>query len=254
MNTLKRLSLVAILVCLAPVGLAEVGTFPVQQGFLSIDYALLESRVEAGDGVDLLYVSPGALARAGEYEGVIVDQPEIWIAEDSEYGGEKPENLVAIAELIREAFTARLISRGRTVVEEPGPNILYVRLALTDLYLKKKKRRLLAYTPIGAAAKAGADLVRDMMEKVDIIELAFQFEAVDSDTGEVLGAIVIKRGARKDKATGQKLVRIDFDEFREIVFEYGARISCHFDNGDLPEEQWIDCTDPAARAQREAAS
>ena len=253
MNSFSKFTLVAGLICAVPTGFAEVGTFPVQQGFLSLDYALLETRVEAGNGVVFLYISPGALARAGEYEAVIVDQPEIWIDEDSEYGGEKPENLVAIAELIREAFTARLINGGYNVVEEQGPNILYLRLALTDLYLKKKKRRLLAYTPIGAVAKVGADLVREMMDKVDIIELALQFEAVDSDTGEVLGAIVIKRGARKDKATGQKLVRIDFDEFREIVFEYGARIRCHFDNGDLPEAQWIDCADPAARAQREAA-
>ena len=252
MPTLKKLPLVAILLCLAPIGFADVGTFEVQQGFLSIDYALLEAREEE-EGVDLVYVSPNALARAGDYEAVIVDQPEIWIAEDSEYGGEKPENLVAIAELIREAFTARLIESGRTVVDEPGPNVLYLRLALTDLYLKKKKRRLLAYTPIGAVAKAGADLIREMMDKVDIIELALQFEAVDSETNEVLGAIVIKRGHRKDKAAGQKLTRIDFDEFREIVFEYGSRIRCHFDNGGLPEEEWIDCTDAAVRSHREAA-
>jgi hypothetical protein len=83
--------------------------------------------------------------------------------------------------------------------------------------------------------------------------MALQLELVDSDTDEVLGAAIIKRGARKDKATGQKLVRIDFDEFREIVAEYGARIRCRFDNADLPESQWIDCTDPAARAEREAA-
>jgi hypothetical protein len=252
MNGFSKLALVTTLICAVPTVFADVGTFEVQQGFLSIDYALLETRVEE-EGVDLVYVSPGALARAGEYEAVIVDQPEIWIAEDSEYGGEKPENLVAIAELIREAFTARLIESGRTVVDEPGPNVLYLRIALTDLYLKKKKRNLLAYTPIGAVAKAGADLIRDMMDKVDIIELAFQFEAVDSETNEVLGAIIIKRGHRKDKAAGQKLTRIDFDEFREIVFEYGSRIRCHFDNGGLPEEQWIDCTDLASRAEREAA-
>ena len=252
MNSLSKFALVAVLICTVPTGFAQVGTFPVSEGFLTLDYALLEVRREEEGGIDLVYVAEGAFMRAGQYEGIIVDQPEIWIDEDSEYGGAKPENLVAVAELIREAITARLIEGGYNVVEAPGPDILYLRIALTDLYLKKKKRRLLAYTPVGAVAKAGADLVREMMDKVDIIEMALQMEFVVSDTGEVLGASVIKRGARKDKTTGQKLVRIEFGEFREIVIEYGARIDCRLDNGDLPEAQWIDCTDPAARAQRDA--
>jgi hypothetical protein len=88
------------------------------------------------------------------------------------HGGAKPENLVAVAELIREGLSARLVGGGYNVVDAPGPNIVYLRIALTDLYLKKKKRKLLAYTPIGAVAKAGADIVREMMDKVDIIEMA----------------------------------------------------------------------------------
>jgi hypothetical protein len=49
------------------------------------------------------------------------------------------------------------------------------------------------------------------------------------------------------------MVRIEFGGFQTIVAEYGARIHCGLENGDLPEAQWIDRTDPAARAQRDAA-
>ena len=49
------------------------------------------------------------------------------------------------------------------------------------------------------------------------------------------------------------MVRIEFGGFQAIVAEYGARIHCRLENGGLPEAQWIDCTDPAARAQRDAA-
>jgi len=85
-----------------------------------------------------------------------------------------------------------------------------------------------------------------MMSKVDIIEMALQGEMLDSQSEEVVAAIVIKRGARKDKATGQKLVRIDFDEFRAIVLEYGARVACSLDNAKKPEPQRIDCMDNEA--------
>lgn len=253
MTRFNRCTLLATLIFSGPTAFAEVGQFPVTQGFLSLDYALLETVHEEAGGIDLVYALEDAWPKLGKYEGLIVDQPEVWIGEDSEYGGAKPENLVAIAELIREGLTARFREGGVNLVEEPGPNIVYLRIALTDLYLKKKKRNLLAYTPIGAVAKVGADLVREMMDKVDIVEMALQAELVDSETNEVLGAIIIKRGARKDKDTGQKLVRIDFDEFRGIVAEYAARIRCRFDNAELPESQWINCLDPAARAQREAA-
>jgi hypothetical protein len=248
---LGKLPLAAVLMCLAPAVYAEVGYFSIEERFLSIDYALFEVRQEP-DGVDLIYLAPDALKRIGRYEGVMVDQPEVWLDPDSEYGGVKPDNAKVIADAIREGITAKLVEGGRNIVQEPGPNVLHFRMALTDLYLKKKKRRLLAYTPIGAVAKAGADLVRETMQKVDIIEMALQAELVDSLTGEVMFAAVIKRGARKDKSDDQKYVRIDFDEFRAVVAEYGTRFRCQLDNAELPEKQWIDCTDPAARAKRES--
>ena len=55
--------------------------------------------------------------------------------------------------------------------------------------------------------------------------------------------MVIKRGARKDKATGQKLQRMDFDEFRAIVQKYTARLACRLDDAKKPEPQRIDCLD-----------
>jgi hypothetical protein len=234
---------------------AEEGVFPVQEGFLSIGYdsANFEIREELG-GVDLVHVPPGVFERLGKYEGVMVDQPEVWIAEDSPYGGAKPDNLKAIADLIHDGLTERLIRGGYNVVETPGPNVVLLRIALTDLYLKKKKRGLLAYTPIGAATKLAADAVRDMLDKVDIIEMALQAEFIDIENDEVLAAAIVKRGARKDKQAGQKEVRMDFDEFSEVVAEYAARIHCRLANGKLAKEEWVDCLDAEAREAAQAAS
>ncbi len=131
-------------------------------------------------------------------------------------------------------------------MEEPGPGVLYIRVALTDLYLKKEKRGILGYTPAGAVIKLGADAIRDMLSKIDIIEAAIQLEFQDSVTGEVIGAIIIKRGARKDKETGQKLMRYDFKEFRLEMQYYGGRLACSLDNARAPEAQQVDCEQVAA--------
>ena len=70
---------------------------------------------------------------------------------------------------VRKDIADTLKAGGYGVVESPGPNVLYIRAAITDLMLQRKKRRLLAYTPIGFVLKAGADAMRDMMEKYDIM-------------------------------------------------------------------------------------
>ena len=229
-----------------PAAFGAEGTFPVDDRFLSVDLDQLTLVVEEEHGLDLIYRAPGAIDRLAKYNKLMIDQPEIWLDPDSDYGGMKPDDAKAIADMIRENMTERWISRGYEVVDEPGPDVLFARVALTDLYLKKEKRRLLSYTPTGVVAKFGADALREMMSKVDIIEMALQGEMLDSQSEEVVAAIVIKRGARKDKATGQKLVRLDFDEFEAIVLEYGARVACSLDNAKKPEPQRIDCMDVEA--------
>lgn len=229
-----------------PAAFAAEGTFPVEDGFLSIDFSQFTETRVVEHGLDLLYLPAGWSDRLAKYNKLMIDQPEIWIDADSKYKGTKPDNVKAIADLIREAVIRKVTSRGREVVEEPGPDVLYMRIALTDLYLKKEKRGVLGYIPIGAAVKLAADQVRDMMSKIDIIEMALQGELQDSETGEVLLAFIIKRGARKDKASGQKEQRMEFGEFREVVHMYGARLACRLDNAKLAESQQIECMDVKA--------
>jgi len=224
-----------------PAAFAAQGTFPVEEDFLSVSLDQMNIVREEEGGIDLIYKPPGLYERLAKYDKIMIDQPEIWIDPDSKYRGTKPDNIKAIADLLRENLTAKVIDRGYEVVDEPGPGVLYIRTAMTDLYLKKKKRGILAYTPAGAVAKLGVDAIRDMMKKIDIIEAAIQMEFQDSVTQEVLGAIIIKRGARKDKETGQKLTRYDFRELRLEMQYYSGRLACSLDNARAPEAQQVDC-------------
>jgi hypothetical protein len=231
---------VATLLCL-PAAFAAEGTFDVEEGFLSVGLDQLNIVREEEGGIDLIYKPPEIYERLVNYDKIMIDQPEIWIDPDSKYRGAKPDNIKAIADLMRENLTAKVIDRGYEVVDEPGPGVLYIRPAVTDLYLKKKKRGILAYTPAGAVVKLGADAIRDMMSKIDIIEVAIQMEFQDSVTQEVLGAIIIKRGARKNKETGQKLTRYDFKYLRLEMHYYGGRLACSLDNARTPDGQQVDC-------------
>ena len=129
------------------------------------------------------------------------------------------------------------------MVEAPGPNVLYIRAAITDLMLQRKKRRLLAYTPIGFVLKAGVDATRDMMEKYDIMGDAAQAQLLDSQSNEILAEFVALRGNN-----GQ---RITFDQMNTEIQGFASRLRCRLDNTHVPADKRIDCLDPAARAARE---
>ena len=218
------------------------------QSFLD-DYSKLQPRT-AGGISDLFYRAPDLGARISGYTGVALDQPEILISPNSPYKGGKPEDMAQIAEHMRAALTEQLTKGGYKVVDERGPGIIYVRLALTDLELKKKKRGLMSYTPVGAVVKAGTDAIKETLDKVDITGMTLQAELVDGASGDLLAALVVERGT----PAGGKEARIDFDELSALVGEYGARIRCGLDNAKVAPAQQINCLDPAARAVKYGAA
>src|SRR5450432_1037678 len=119
------------------------------------DYSkLVVTPLKNNMGTDLLYLYPGALGKLSKYTAVMVDQPEILISPNSDYKGAKPTDLQAIAELVRKDVVDAMKAGGYGVVDASGPNVLYLKLAVTDLSLKRKKRGILGYTPIGFVVKA----------------------------------------------------------------------------------------------------
>jgi hypothetical protein len=208
------------------------------------DYSKLVATPTPGGGTDLIYVLPGAFDRLGKYTAVMIDQPEILISPNSDYKGAKPADLEAISEQLRKQVSDALKAGGYGVVESPGPNVIFLKMALTDVGLKRKKRRLLAYTPVGFVLKAGLDATRDMMEKYDLTNLAAQGEILDSKSNEVLAEFVALRGGSQ---------RISFDQFFAEFDTFASRLRCRLDNTHVPPEKRIDCLDLAARKAREAA-
>jgi hypothetical protein len=212
--------------------------YPIDEGFLSIAYT--DMRVEMREkGFDLVYIAPGAFERLGEYDAVMIDQPEIWIDRTSDYPGTKADYLKALVDVIRDKLAGALIRGGHDVVESPAPRVAFMRVALTDLYLKKKPgKQTRGYTAIGSQTQQ--EMIKTMLKYFDVVEMALQLEVVDLETEELLGAVVIQRGERGSKR-GDDDQRLDLSELLAIVDDYAGRVRCRFDNGRLPKAQWVDC-------------
>ena len=228
-----------LLVCIF--GVCSAASAVSQNNDFLTDYSLLET--QEGNFAAKVYRMPNLAQRLADYDAVMVDQPEIFIAEDSKYKGAKGDALKQLADSARLVTMARLEANGFDVVDEPGPDVLYMRWAITDLYLQKKKRGLLSYTPVGMVVHATAQAAtRDLWKKINIAELSFEVEISDLVTGEILGAAVsAQEGLRKAKGQTEDLV--SWQELDALFETIGERLACQLSNARIPESEWKACAD-----------
>jgi len=231
---MKRLLVFVFGLCVATSAVAQ------NNDFLT-DYSKLE-KVEGARFVQGIYKVPNMEQRLADYNSIMVDQPEIFIAADSKYKGAKGDQLKSLADIARLSAIARLEAGGFNVVDEPSADTLYMRWAITNLYLQKKKRGILSFTPVGMVVHAtkGA-ATRDLWKKIDIAELSLEAEFTDVVTGEVLAAVSsYQQGFRKQKGTKADIV--SWQELEALFDTVGERLSCTLSNAGSLEEEWDDCS------------
>ncbi len=230
---MKRFLIMVIGLCFT------ASAFSQNNDFLT-DYSSLE-KTEEGRFVKKIFLAPNAVRRTADYDGILVDQPEIFIAADSKYKGAKGDALKQLADVARLATIERLEAGGFNVVDEPGPDVMYMRWAITDLYLQKKKRGLLSFTPVGMVVHATKSAAtKDLWKKIDIMELSLEMEFSDVVTGEVLAAAVTnQQGLRKQK--GDKGQIVSWQHLDALFSTVGERVRCNLSNAERTEETWENC-------------
>ena len=200
-------------------------------GFLS-DYSQLKKTSDKFMGHS--YLVQGAEDRMANYTAVMIDQPEIFIAPNSKYKGIKPDDMKVLADAFRTSMSQSL-AQDFMIVEQAGPNVLYVRFAITNLQLKKKKRGLLSYTPVGlVAGVAKSALTQDITKKIDLKGLIMEMEVLDSNSEQQLAAAVeVRSGSKEEPAS--------WAELEAMIGVYAQRMRCTLGNSYVAEENRVDC-------------
>ena len=203
----------------------------IYSGFMS-DYTQLE---KVTDGTaDYRYIAPGNEERMAQFDAVMIDQPEIFIANDSPYRGAKPKHMTALAETLRTGITSAL-SEDMYVVGIPGEKVLYIRIGITNLKLTKKKKSILGYTPAGmviGGIKGAA--TSDLAKKANLQSMVLELEGFDSVSGERIFANIDSIGSDAQQ-------HASWEELEAFMAKYGRIMQCRFDNARLPAEQRVNC-------------
>jgi hypothetical protein len=204
------------------------------EGAFLRDYSKL--RPAPDNPFDELYIAPDAMQRAAQYTAIMIDQPELFLHPDSKYQGIKPDDMKAIADSLRQVVSDQL-KNAYHVVDQPAANVLYLRLAIGDLMLKKKKRPILAYIPVGALVYAGKNMAKEVTDKIDLNNLKIEAEVLDSLSQEQLGAMTTSRGSLSLDTTKP----VSWDELHSLFATVGERLRCRLDNSKSPAAQWAKC-------------
>jgi hypothetical protein len=133
----------------------------------------------------MMWQKPGLDRTA--YTRLMVEPLTIFISPDSEYQGLDADELKALADTFREVVT-KTLEPEIPVVSERGEGVLYLRAAITNVKVAKKKRGLLGYTPIGLVV--GAVKTAAAGPSVSLRDAVLEIDMLDSTTGERLGVLV----------------------------------------------------------------
>jgi hypothetical protein len=155
----------------------------------------------------LIYYAPGIEIK--NYTKIMIYPIEIFISKDSKYKGIKPDELKEISD----SFVAALINElepDYPVVSKPGPGVLGLRFAITNVHLKKAKLRVLNFTPVGAVVRAGQAATGN---NIALADATIEFEMIDLMTYKRLGAMVDRYSAepgkkKKDETSWKKIKKV----------------------------------------------
>lgn len=176
-----RVIMSAFTVCALLSGIAWAGAAGQYSGFLQ-DYPQFEPDKEKKGA--MIYRKPGVEVKT--YTKILIDPIEIWLAPDSEYKGIEPDEMKALADAFRQALVQALEPE-YPVVSKPGPGVLGIRLAITNVHMKKKKRGLLGYTPVGLVVTTGMAMAG---KNISLQNATIEGELLDAQTNERLSALI----------------------------------------------------------------
>lgn len=156
------------------------------KGFLS-DY----SKIPTTPAEDGAYKYRDTNVDAQKYPKLLVDRIKIWFKEDAEYKGIDPDELKMLTDYFYQAIE-KAMGDAYPMVKEPGPDVLRLRIALTDVHPNQVAASVTTLVvPFVWVADAGSGVAKgEAGSTVFTGEATMELEVLDSVSSDQLAAYI----------------------------------------------------------------
>jgi hypothetical protein len=191
-------------------GCAASGMKDVKQtGFLG-DYSQLQPGGD--DRAALIYVNPGVDFKM--YDSLMFERVTVYLSPEAESRAIDPAILVELTDYYQNSLISA-VKDGYKVVDQPGPGVMRVRVAITDMKPSNPTANTLSsIIPVGLVVAGATKAVSD--DNLGTGEAATEIELLDSQSGERLAAAV-------DRRQGGKMAFRGKWEDTKQAFDYWAK-------------------------------
>ncbi len=157
--------------------------------FLS-DYSKLKLRA----GTENTYAYEDPETKFSRYKKLMVERIKVWLKEDAEYKGIDPAEIKDLTDYFHKAIVDALGDK-YPVVREPGPDVLRLRIAMTDLVPNKPSASVVTLVvPFLWVAEAGTGVAKGDTGSTPFVgEVTIELEALDSQSNRQVAAYIERR-------------------------------------------------------------
>lgn len=133
-----------------------------------------------------------------KYNRLLVDRLKIWFKEDSDYKGIDPDELKVLTDYFYQAIE-KAVGDAYPMVKEPGPDVLRLRIAATDLIPNKPEASVVTLVvPFLWLGDAGTGVAKgDAGSTLFTGQATIEMEVLDSVSSQQLGAYIETETGKK---------------------------------------------------------
>jgi hypothetical protein len=155
-----------------------------------------------------------------DYNKILLGAIEIFIAPDSKYKGIDAEQMKILVDSMR-AIMIEALEPDYPVVSKAGPGVMGARIAITNLYLGKPKRKFGQYSPIGLLVSGAKKVTgKSKPKNFSLKEASVEAEMFDSLTGERMAVRLDTKPLRSIDGGSKEL---SWETIEESLKVYGKR-------------------------------
>jgi hypothetical protein len=188
----KLFHIVSIAIISLCLGVGCAGKLAVKEhsGFLG-DYSKLQQGPEGG--IDQRYIKEGVDFK--KYNKIMLDQVKFYFKDDAANKGIDADEMKELANTFDKAVIDAL-GGAYPVVAKPGPDVMRIRVAITDIELPNRAINAVSTVlPVGLAISTIKSGITG--KGTGVGEISMEFEVLDSTTNEVIAEGVDRRSGGK---------------------------------------------------------